>query len=93
MSQLLGLWYQNEEAVRVLRKAREEGARLWHVVDDMRARNLLDISYQAMMQKVKMVDDAVAASEGRISAEDIILHLNIVCRIACQGQSCKGWTS
>jgi hypothetical protein len=29
-----------------------------HVVDAMRARNLLDISYQAMMQKVKMVEDA-----------------------------------
>jgi hypothetical protein len=42
-----GLWYQNKEAVRVLRKAPKEGANLRHVVDDMRARNLLDISYKA----------------------------------------------
>jgi len=67
-----GLWYQNKEAVRVLRQVRKEGAKLLHVVDVMRARNFLDITYQTMMQKVKMVDDAVAASEGRISAEDII---------------------
>ena len=58
-------WYQNKEAVRVLRQAREEGAMLKHVVDAMRARNFLDITYQTMMQKVKMVD-----SEGRFSAED-----------------------
>ena len=60
-----GCWYQNKEAVRVLRQAREEGAMLKHVVDAMRARNFLDITYQTMMQKVKMVD-----SEGRFSAED-----------------------
>ena len=60
-----GLWYQNKEAVRVLRQARKEGAKLLHVVDVMRARNFLDITYQTRMQKVKMVD-----SEGRFSAED-----------------------
>jgi hypothetical protein len=38
---------------------------LKHGVDAMRARNFLDITYQTMMQKVKMVD-----SEGRFSAED-----------------------
>jgi len=67
-----GLWYQNMEAVRVLLQSREEGAMPKHVLDAMRARHFLDITYQTMMQKVKMVDDAVAASEGRFSAEDII---------------------
>ena len=65
-------WYQNKEAVRVLLMVREQGAKVKHVVDAMWARNLLDISYQTMMQKVKMADEAVAASEGSISAEDII---------------------
>jgi len=65
-------WYQNKETVRVLLMVREQGAKVKHVVDAMWARNLLDISYQTMMQKVKMVDEAVAASEGSISAEDII---------------------
>ena len=55
-------WYQDKEVVRVLLKVREQGAKLKQVVDAMRARNLLDIAYQALIQKVRMVDEAVACT-------------------------------
>jgi hypothetical protein len=58
--------------VLVLWQAHEKGPVLKYVVEDKRARNLLDITYRTMMQKIQMVDNAVAASEGRFSAEDII---------------------